>query len=59
MDIFPPLTRRDVLGFQCSSWYDTFVAITVKAVIIRPLPSEFREYLESDGVTVPDGSEDV
>ncbi|KAG8998932.1 hypothetical protein FRB94_006515 [Tulasnella sp. JGI-2019a] len=58
-DLFPPLKRSTVLAFQCSSWYDTFAPITIKSTIIRPLPEDFREYLESDGVTIPEGAEDT
>ncbi|KAG8852107.1 hypothetical protein FRB96_008908 [Tulasnella sp. 330] len=56
---FPPLTRSTVLAFQCSSWYAAFAPITVKSTIVRPLPEEFRQYLESDGVTIPAGAEDT
>ncbi|KAG8906631.1 hypothetical protein FRB99_006419 [Tulasnella sp. 403] len=57
--LFPPSTRSNIISFQTSSWYETFSAVTIKSVIIRPLSDEFREFLQSDGVTIPDGSEDV
>jgi hypothetical protein len=47
------------LSFQFSCWYPKFSKITIKSHIIRPLSREFCEYLDSDGVFVPEGSEDV
>ena len=57
--VFPPLTRADVLACQCSSWYPTFDRITIKTKIVKPLSAEFLEYLESDSVSIPEGSEDA
>ncbi|KAI0051088.1 cytoplasmic protein [Auriscalpium vulgare] len=59
MSVFPPLTRADVLAFQFSSWYPLFAALTVKSIIIRPLPADFRAYLDADGVFVPMGSDEL
>ncbi|KAG8920593.1 hypothetical protein FRC00_009782, partial [Tulasnella sp. 408] len=59
MTVFPPLTKATVLAFQTSSWLDLFSSITIKTSVIRPLPRDFREYLESDGITIPEGSEDA
>ncbi|KAG8907289.1 hypothetical protein FRC01_007737, partial [Tulasnella sp. 417] len=59
MTVFPPLTKATVLAFQTSSWVDLFSSITIKTSVIRPLPADFRQYLESDGITIPEGSEDV
>jgi hypothetical protein len=47
------------LAFQFSSWYPKFSHISLKSTIIRPLPSDFREYLESDGVFVPGEDDDL
>lgn len=58
-DVFPLLTASMVLSFQCSAWYNNFAPITVKSTIIRPLPEQFKKYLESDGVTIPEGAEDT
>jgi hypothetical protein len=55
--VFPHSTRDSILAFQFSSWYPRFRQISVKSTIIRPLEDSFREYLDSDGVFVPDGSE--
>ncbi|KAG8944066.1 hypothetical protein FRC04_002206 [Tulasnella sp. 424] len=56
---FPPLTKATVLAFQTSSWLDVFSSVTIKTSIIRPLPADFRQYLESDGITIPEGSENL
>ena len=58
-DIFPPLTRADVLAFQFSSWYPTFSALSIKSTIIRPVPDGLHTYLNADGVFLPEGSVDV
>jgi hypothetical protein len=58
-DLFPEFTPSYLLAFQFSSWYPTFAETSIKSTIVRPLSKEFREYLESDGVVVPDGSEDL
>ncbi|OCH85741.1 D123-domain-containing protein [Obba rivulosa] len=57
--LFPILTRDALLAFQFSSWYPRFSSLSIKSTIIRPLSQEFREYLDSDGVFVPEGAEDV
>ncbi|GAA5913637.1 cell proliferation protein CDC123 [Sporobolomyces salmoneus] len=55
---FPPLHRSDVLACQFSSWYPRFKRHAPKATIIRPIPheEELLEYLESDGLFLPEGS---
>ncbi|KAI5117002.1 hypothetical protein M0805_002670 [Coniferiporia weirii] len=58
-DVFPVLTRDDVLAFQFSSWYPRFKHISIKSTVIRPLSEDFRRYLTSDGVHIPEGSENV
>nr|GAT60350.1 predicted protein [Mycena chlorophos] len=55
----PPLNASSILAFQFSSWYPTFSSISIKSTIIRPLPSDFAEYLHSEGVFVPEGADDV
>jgi hypothetical protein len=50
--IFPPVTVDDVKNCAFSAWYERFRKITLKSVII-PLPEEFVDYLNSDGVFLP------
>ncbi|KAH8102611.1 D123-domain-containing protein [Cristinia sonorae] len=57
--LFPPLSPSSILAFQFSSWYSRFSAVTIKSSVIRPLTAEFKEYLDSEGVFLPEGSEDV
>ena len=54
---FPLFTPDSILAFQFSSWYPRFKQISIKSTIIKPLEDSFLEYLNSDGVFVPDGSE--
>lgn len=58
-DVFPTLSRADILHFQFSAWYPRFKHLTFKSTIVRPLSEEFKKYLLSDGVHIPDGSENV
>jgi len=58
-DTFPRLSRKDILAFQFSSWYKVFSSISIKSTIVRPLDDDFVQYLHSDGVHVPDGSENL
>ncbi|GAA5950528.1 hypothetical protein JCM3765_000519 [Sporobolomyces pararoseus] len=55
---FPPLHQSDVLACQFSCWYPRFKRHAPKATIIRPIPQEeeLLEYLESDGLFLPEGS---
>ncbi|GAA5979682.1 hypothetical protein JCM5350_003811 [Sporobolomyces pararoseus] len=55
---FSPLRQSDVLACQFSSWYPRFKRHAPKATIIRPIPQEeeLLEYLESDGLFLPEGS---
>ncbi|EAU86237.1 cytoplasmic protein [Coprinopsis cinerea okayama7 len=57
--IFPDQTPSYILSFQFSSWYPIFSDVSIKSTIIKPLSAQFREYLESESVFVPEGSEDV
>src|SRR5580698_2858713 len=57
--LFPDITPDYILSFQFSSWYPKFARISVKSTIIKPLSEEFRLYLDSDSVFVPEGSEDL
>jgi len=59
LTLFPAITPTYLLSFQFSSWYPTFSHLSIKSTIIRPLAQDFREYLDSDGVFVPEGSEDL
>ena len=56
--LFPTLSRQSVLDCQFSSWYPAFERHTIRARIIRPLPKSFTDFLASDGIQVPEGSED-
>lgn len=56
MTILPKTSRSDILAFQFSSWYPAFASSSIKSTIIRPLSTEFVEYLNADGVVVPEGS---
>ncbi|KAG6903116.1 hypothetical protein C0995_004663 [Termitomyces sp. Mi166 len=56
--LFPPQTAYYIRSFQFSSWYPHFSGLSIKSTVIRPLSQEFRDYLNSDGVYVPEGSED-
>ncbi|KAK4047162.1 hypothetical protein OIV83_005614 [Microbotryomycetes sp. JL201] len=53
---FPPLSQQDVLACSFSSWYPLFRRHSPKATVIRPLSSSFVDYLESDGLFLPEGS---
>jgi hypothetical protein len=57
--LFPEQTASYILQFQFSAWYPKFSSLSIKSTIIRPLDQNFKEYLESDGVFVPEGSEDL
>ncbi|KIM43408.1 hypothetical protein M413DRAFT_18441 [Hebeloma cylindrosporum] len=59
MSLFPVLTPSYILAFQFSCWYPRFAKHSIKSTIIRPLSDDFREYLNADGVFVPEGSEDA
>jgi D123 len=56
--VFPDCSPDYLLSFQFSSWYPKFSHISIKSTVIRPLSEDFREYLDSDGVFVPEGSDD-
>ncbi|SCU92725.1 LAMI_0E11760g1_1 [Lachancea mirantina] len=46
------VTVQQVKNCSFSAWYDRFKAHTAKAVIIKPLPHEFVQYLEQDSITL-------
>ncbi|KAL4070056.1 D123-domain-containing protein [Scleroderma yunnanense] len=56
---FPLLSPDYILAFQFSNWYPLFARFSPKSTIIRPLGKDFKDYLDSDGVFVPEGSEDI
>ncbi|KAF8650155.1 hypothetical protein AX16_005390 [Volvariella volvacea WC 439] len=58
-DCFPSQTPEYILSFLFSSWYPRFSGHTIKSTVIRPLSQEFKDYLNADGVFLPEGSEDV
>ncbi|KAJ3414673.1 hypothetical protein HDV05_006208 [Chytridiales sp. JEL 0842] len=49
---FPPVTASDVRNCALPAWYDKFRKITLKSIII-PLPEDFVDYLNADGVFLP------
>ncbi|KAF9013479.1 D123-domain-containing protein, partial [Cyathus striatus] len=57
--LFPAQTPSYILAFQFSSWYADFATHSIKSTVIRPLSEEFKEYLNSDGVFIPQGSDDI
>lgn len=57
--LFPLYAPHAILAFQFSSWYPQFSKYTIKSTVVRPLSPSFRQYLDADGVFVPDGAEDV
>jgi hypothetical protein len=57
--LFPVLTPEYILSFQFSSWFPKFSHRSIQSTTIRPLSKEFCEYLNSDGVVVPEGSENL
>ncbi|KAF9048298.1 D123-domain-containing protein [Hymenopellis radicata] len=56
MTVLPTISSAYVLAFQFSSWYPKFASNSIKSTVIRPLSAEFVEYLNADGVIVPEGS---
>jgi hypothetical protein len=64
--MLPTSSNEETLKCQFSSWYDIFRNInqrrsnvTIKSVVIRPLPTDFLEFLQSDGVRLPLGATKV
>jgi hypothetical protein len=57
--LFPSLTPDSLLAFQFSSWYSRFAFKSIRSTVIKPLSAEFYEYMRSDGVFLPEGSEDL
>jgi len=57
--LFPPASKDYVLSFQFSAWYPKFAKHTIKSTILRPLPSDFKEYLEAEGVFIPEGADNA
>jgi hypothetical protein len=58
-ELFPATTPQNLLAFQFSAWYPKFASTTMRSKIISPLLPAFLEYLHSDGVFVPEGSENL
>lgn len=49
--------KEDIINSQYSHWYEQFKDHVLNPVtIIRPLPKEFLQYLESDGISLPKGA---
>lgn len=57
--LFPATTPTELLAFQFSAWYPRFAALSIKSTIVKPLGQDFHDYLDADGVFVPEGSEDL
>ncbi|KAI0755144.1 D123-domain-containing protein [Daedaleopsis nitida] len=57
--LYPLYSPHAILAFQFSAWYPSFVNCTIKSTLIRPLSPLFRQYLDADGVFVPEGAEDA
>ncbi|KAI0643155.1 D123-domain-containing protein [Trametes meyenii] len=57
--LFPTYSPEAIIAFQFSSWYPRFTNQTIKSTVIRPLSVTFHEYLDSDGVFVPEGAENL
>jgi D123 len=47
------ITREDIFRCRFSSWYGRFRDATFKSRVI-PLPKEFIDYLNADGIYLPD-----
>ncbi|KIK07959.1 hypothetical protein K443DRAFT_85979 [Laccaria amethystina LaAM-08-1] len=58
-NLFPNQTPSYILAFQFSSWYPRFSKQSIKSTIVRPLSQDFIDYLNSESVFVPEGSEDL
>jgi hypothetical protein len=58
-ELFSTTNPQNLLAFQFSTWYPKFASTTMRSKIISPLPPAFLEYLHSDGVFVPEGSENL
>ena len=49
-----PVLSPDILGrYQFHDWYDKFRAITLRSEVI-PLDEEFVEFLNADGIYLPE-----
>lgn len=53
-----PLTKEEVLACSFSSWYSKFSEYSFEAVVIKPVPEEFLEYLSGDSIRLA-GEEEV
>ena len=49
----PKTTSQDISNCALSSWYNQFRTMTFRSKII-PLTSEFVDYLNADGIFLPD-----
>ncbi len=56
----PPTSRKgtSTSKFKCERKYP-FNNVTIRSIIIKPLPESFIEYLQTDGITLPVGAENV
>ncbi|KAI8814306.1 D123-domain-containing protein [Cladochytrium replicatum] len=50
---FPEINRQHIDNCAFSSWFSKFKTVTIDSVVIRPLPTEFIDYLLADGVFLP------
>ncbi|CCD22441.1 cell proliferation protein CDC123 NDAI_0A02840 [Naumovozyma dairenensis CBS 421] len=47
------VTKSQISNCSFSKWYPLFKSHIPKAMIIKPLPNEFIQYLEQDGIILP------
>lgn len=57
--LFPPASKDYVLSFQFSAWYPKFAKYSIKSTILRPLSCDFKEYLQAEGVFIPEGADNA
>lgn len=56
---FPHLTRDHVMNCSFSSWHAKFKHISPRARVIKPLPVSFIQYLNEDGLMLPQDSQTI
>lgn len=56
---FPYLTREHIMHCSFSAWHAKFKHISPRARVIKPLPLSFIEYLNEDGLVLPQDSRTI
>lgn len=56
---FPYLTRNHIMNCSFSAWHAKFKNISPRARVIKPLPISFIQYLNEDGLMLPQDSKSV